>query len=89
MSSIIQVTNLEKHFKVYKHYRGFGGALRNLTTREYRLVRAVDGVSFAVQRGELVGYLGPNGAGKSTTIKILAGLLVPSGGELRVNGRVP
>ena len=89
MSSIIQVTNLEKHFKVYKHYRGFGGALRNLTTREYRLVRAVDGVSFAVQRGELVGYLGPNGAGKSTTIKMLAGLLVPSEGELWVNGRVP
>ena len=89
MSSIIQVTNLEKHFKVYKHHRGFWGALRNLTTREYRLVRAVDGVSFAVQRSELVGYLGPNGAGKSTTIKMLAGLLVPSEGELWVNGRVP
>ena len=89
MSSIIQVTNLEKHFKVYKHHRGFWGALRNLTTREYRLVRAVDGVSFEVRRGELVGYLGPNGAGKSTTIKMLAGLLVPSEGELWVNGRVP
>jgi ABC-2 type transport system ATP-binding protein len=89
MSSIIQVTNLEKHFKVYKHHRGFWGSLRNLTTREYRLVRAVDGISFEVQRGELVGYLGPNGAGKSTTIKMLAGLLVPSEGELWVNGYLP
>jgi ABC-2 type transport system ATP-binding protein len=89
MSRIIQVTNLKKHFKIYKHHRGFWGALHNLTTREYRLVRAVDGISFEVQRGELVGYIGPNGAGKSTTIKMLAGLLVPSGGELWVNGRVP
>jgi len=52
-------------------------------------VRAVDGISFEIQKGELVGYIGPNGAGKSTTIKMLAGLLVPSGGELWVNGRVP
>ncbi|MEW5988102.1 MAG: ATP-binding cassette domain-containing protein [Chloroflexota bacterium] len=87
--SIITVTNLQKHFKVYRHHRGGLGALRNLVTREYRLVRAVDGISFAVRPGELVGYLGPNGAGKSTTLKMLTGLLVPSGGELRVNGRVP
>lgn len=52
-------------------------------------MRAVDNISFAIEPGELVGYLGPNGAGKSTTIKMLSGLLVPSGGELRVNGRVP
>lgn len=89
MSSIITVTNLKKHFKVYKHHRGFWGALRNLASGEYKLVRAVDGISFEIQRGELVGYLGPNGAGKSTTIKMLAGLLVPSGGELWANGRVP
>lgn len=89
MSSTITVTNLEKHFKVYRHRRGFWGTLRNLTTREYTLVRAVDGISFEIQKGELVGYIGPNGAGKSTTIKMLAGLLVPSGGELWVNGRVP
>lgn len=87
--SIITVTNLHKHFKVYKHHRGGLGALRNLVTREYRLVRAVDGISFSVRPGELVGYLGPNGAGKSTTLKMLTGLLVPSEGELRVNGRIP
>jgi len=89
MPSIITVSNLQKHFKLYQHRRGLGGALRNLVSRQHRLVRAVDGISFEVQPGELVGYLGPNGAGKSTTIKMLTGLLVPSGGELWVNGRVP
>jgi ABC-2 type transport system ATP-binding protein len=89
MPSIITVSNLQKHFKLYQHRRGLGGALRNLVSRQHQLVRAVDGISFEVQPGELVGYLGPNGAGKSTTIKMLTGLLVPSGGELWVNGRVP
>ena len=56
---------------------------------KYRLIRAVEDVSFSIEAGELVGYLGPNGAGKSTTIKILTGILVPSGGEVRVAGRVP
>lgn len=87
--SIITVHSLEKHFKIFKHHRGLLGSLRNLVTREYSLVRAVDGVSFEIQLGELVGYLGPNGAGKSTTIKMLAGLLVPSGGELCVKGYIP
>jgi ABC-2 type transport system ATP-binding protein len=89
MSPIISVSNLQKFFKVYKHHPGSLGALRNLFSRAYKLVRAVDGVSFQIQPGELVGYIGPNGAGKSTTLKMLTGLLVPSGGELRVNGRVP
>ena len=52
-------------------------------------MRAVDGVSFDIAAGELVGYLGPNGAGKSTTIKILTGILVPTAGEVTVDGRVP
>ncbi len=89
MEAVISVEGLSKHFKVYKHYRGAWGALRNLFTRQYRVVRAVDRVSFTIQRGELVGYIGPNGAGKSTTIKMLAGLLVPTAGKLRVNGHVP
>ena len=89
MTHIIHVANLRKHFKVFKHRRGLLGAFRNLTSRDYDLVRAVDGISFEVARGELVGYLGPNGAGKSTTIKMLTGLLVPTGGDLRINGHVP
>jgi ABC-2 type transport system ATP-binding protein len=87
--SIVAVQDLHKHFRVFKHHRGAGSALRNLFSRRFEWVRAVDGISFQIEPGELVGYLGPNGAGKSTTIKMLTGLLVPTGGELAVNGRVP
>jgi ABC-2 type transport system ATP-binding protein len=86
---MIHIHDLHKDFRVYRHHRGGLGALRNLVTREFQVVRAVDGVSFDIARGELVGYLGPNGAGKSTTIKILTGILVPTGGEVRVDDRVP
>ena len=86
---IIQVNNLQKHFKLVKPKNGRFATLRNLFKREYRQVKAVDNISFSVEPGELVGYLGPNGAGKSTTIKMLTGLLVPTGGEMIVNGRVP
>ncbi|MCB9432618.1 MAG: ATP-binding cassette domain-containing protein [Ardenticatenaceae bacterium] len=86
---MITVQNLQKHFKLNKQYRGAWGSVRTLFSREYEVVKAVDDISFEVARGELVGYLGPNGAGKSTTIKMLTGLLVPSGGELAVNGRLP
>jgi ABC-2 type transport system ATP-binding protein len=74
---------------VYKHHRGFLGTLRNMFTREHNLVRAVDGIDFKIQTGELVGYIGPNGAGKSTTIKMLTGLLVPTKGEINVDGYLP
>jgi ABC-2 type transport system ATP-binding protein len=86
---MITVENLQKHFRINKHHRGLLGTFRNLVEREVQVVRAVDGISFSVGEGELVGYLGPNGAGKSTTIKMLTGLLVPSGGEVKVNGLVP
>jgi ABC-2 type transport system ATP-binding protein len=88
-SPIITVQNLHKHFQVPKHHRGPGSAIRNLFSRQFEWVRAVDGINFEVAPGELIGYLGPNGAGKSTTIKMLTGLLVPTSGELWVNGRVP
>ena len=86
---MIRVDNLHKEFRVYKHHRGGMGALRNLVTREFHVVRAVDGVTFHIKPGELIGYLGPNGAGKSTTIKILTGILVPTSGAVTVAGRVP
>src|SRR3990172_3715827 len=89
MQPIISVVNLRKEFRVFRHHRGALGALRNLFTRESRVGEAVDGVTFSIRRGELVGYLGPNGAGKSTTLKILTGILVPTSGEVRVSGRVP
>ncbi|HXF60987.1 MAG TPA: ATP-binding cassette domain-containing protein [Caldilineaceae bacterium] len=86
---MILVEQLHKHFTVNRRRSGFGGALRGLFSGGGTVVRAVDGISFTVGRGELVGYLGPNGAGKSTTIKMLTGLLVPTGGRLEVNGFVP
>jgi ABC-2 type transport system ATP-binding protein len=89
MSAVIEAIDLRKHFKISKHRPGLWGAIRNLVARRYDLVRAVDGVSFRIQAGELVGYIGPNGAGKSTTIKMLSGLLVPTGGTLSVSGFSP
>ncbi|MEZ4674015.1 MAG: ATP-binding cassette domain-containing protein [Caldilineaceae bacterium] len=86
---MIHVENLQKYFQINKHRQGLWGAFRSLASREYTTVRAVDGISFTVNAGELVGYLGPNGAGKSTTIKMLTGLLVPTAGKLTVNGFVP
>ena len=89
MNIVITVNHLKKYFTLPVHHRGKFGALRNLFSRQHRTVRAVDGISFDVQGGELVGYLGPNGAGKSTTLKMLTGLLVPTEGEVRVNEFVP
>ncbi len=86
---MIQVNDLHKEFYVYKHHRGGFGAIRNLVTRDHTTVRAVDGVSFHISDGELVGYLGPNGAGKSTTLKMLTGILVPTSGEVQIDGRIP
>ena len=85
----ITVRNLVKTFRVSKRQAGLGNAFRGLMKREYTTVRALDGVSFEIEDGELVGYLGPNGAGKSTTVKILSGILVPDGGVCQVMGRIP
>jgi ABC-2 type transport system ATP-binding protein len=63
--------------------------MRSLVRRKYEVVKAVDGVSFTIERGERVGFLGPNGAGKTTTLKVLAGLLHPTSGETEVEGHVP
>lgn len=89
MAPIIQARNLSKSFRVVKRRPGIAGTLHNLFRPQYQIVHAVDQVSFALEPGELVGYLGPNGAGKSTTIKMLTGLLVPSGGELITDGFIP
>jgi ABC-2 type transport system ATP-binding protein len=87
--ALIEVEDLHKTFSVPVRRSGRFAALRTLMAREYRSVRAVDGVSFTLAAGEMVGYLGPNGAGKSTTLKMLTGILVPSGGSITVDGRVP
>jgi ABC-2 type transport system ATP-binding protein len=85
----IVVEDLVKTYRVAERTPGLWGAVRGLARRTYREVRALDGVSFSVERGELVGYIGPNGAGKSTTVKVLSGILVPDGGRCEIAGRVP
>jgi ABC-2 type transport system ATP-binding protein len=87
--ALIEVEQLSKAFTRAVRREGRFGALRSLLAREYRTVTAVDGVSFCVEEGEMVGYLGPNGAGKSTTLKMLTGILVPSAGRVEVGGITP
>jgi ABC-2 type transport system ATP-binding protein len=85
----IIVEDLVKTFQIAERAAGLWGAVRGLARRRHRTVRALDGVSFEIEAGELVGYIGPNGAGKSTTVKTLAGILVPDSGRCEVRGRVP
>jgi ABC-2 type transport system ATP-binding protein len=85
----IQVEQLKKYYQVHHKEPGISGSLRSFVRRQYRDVKAVDDISFEIEAGEIVGFLGPNGAGKTTTLKMLAGLLYPSGGSARVLGFTP
>jgi ABC-2 type transport system ATP-binding protein len=87
--ALIEVKNICKNFDIYKRQKGFANSLKSLFSRQYEIKRAVDNISFNLERGELVGYVGPNGAGKSTTIKMLAGILVPTSGTITVDGKIP
>jgi ABC-2 type transport system ATP-binding protein len=86
---VIEVDGLVKHYRVHERPPGVVAAVRSLFSRPTRLVRAVDGISFKIDRAERVGFLGPNGAGKTTTLKMLCGLLFPTAGRARVAGHVP
>ncbi|TKI57133.1 ATP-binding cassette domain-containing protein [Brevibacillus antibioticus] len=86
---MIQVNHLQKDFRIHQSRPGLGGAFRDLFSREYKTVNAVDDLSFTVQEGEMFALIGENGAGKSTTIKMLTGILTPSDGEIVINGYVP
>ena len=87
--NLIEIKHLSKHFKVLNRREGLIGAVRDLVSTDFRIVKAVDDISLAIRAGEIVGYIGPNGAGKSTTIKMMTGVLKPSGGEIVVNDLVP
>jgi len=86
---VIEVRGLQKHYQVHQRQPGLGAALRSVFRRQYRTVKAVDGISFTVAPGERIGFLGPNGAGKTTTLKTLSGLLHPTSGEVTVGGFRP
>lgn len=89
MEPIIKMVNVNKDFKVAKRREGVRGSIRDLFSREYSILHAVNNVTLDIMPGEMVGYLGPNGAGKSTTIKMMTGILEPTSGEILVNGRAP
>lgn len=86
---MISVNALTKEFKINKKYQGLGGTVKSFFSREYEIKRAVDNLSFHVDKGEMAGYIGLNGAGKSTTIKMLSGLMTPTSGECIVDGMIP
>lgn len=87
--SYIEVTHVTREFRSFKRPEGLKKSLCSLVKREYDRKKAVDNLSFSIEKGELVGYIGPNGAGKSTTIKMLSGILVPSSGSIVAGGLVP
>lgn len=86
---MVTAKNLQKTYKIVKPAQGRFATLKSFVRPQYEERRAVDGISFTIDDGEIVGYIGQNGAGKSTTIKMLSGILVPTAGEVKVNGLTP
>lgn len=76
----ITVENLTKHFKIKVRDKGLVNAIKAFVKPKYRIVKAVDNITFGIEKGEILGFIGPNGAGKSTTIKMLCGILQPDSG---------
>ncbi|MDR3147951.1 MAG: ATP-binding cassette domain-containing protein [Treponema sp.] len=86
---MIEMRDIRKTFRREQRKRGVLAAARSLFHRDYDEIRALDGVSFSVGKGEIAGFIGPNGAGKSTAIKIMGGILVPDSGDCRILGTCP
>lgn len=87
--AFIEVDSLVKEYKIFKSTPGLLGSLKSLFHREFEIKPAVNNISFSIEKGDIVGYIGPNGAGKSTTIKMLAGILVPTSGSITVGDLTP
>ena len=86
---MIHVQNLEKYFKKTVKQPGLMGSVKSLFRPQNEIVKAVDDITFHVDKGEILGFIGPNGAGKSTVIKMLTGILTPTGGSCIINGQDP
>lgn len=89
MSNVIEVKNLSKTFKVKVKEKGFIGSLKSIIKPKYKTIKAVNNISFNVEKGEIIAFIGPNGAGKSTTIKMLTGILYKTQGSISVMGIDP
>ena len=89
MAAIISVKDLRKYYQIHEKEPGISGTIKSLFSRKYSDAKAVDGISFEIEEGELIGFIGPNGAGKTTTLKVLSGLLYPTSGEVEVLGFTP
>ena len=87
--SAVEVENLSMSYRAPVRKGGLRAALGSLVKREYKTVQALDQVSFTIAPGQVSGFIGPNGAGKTTTMKILSGILHPTGGDVRVLGTIP
>ena len=87
--AVIKVRNLKKDYKTHKRGHTFMETVLSVFARKTVVIPALKGISFEIKKGELVGFVGPNGAGKSTTLKILTGVIYPTGGEAEIMGYVP
>ena len=89
MDKVIEVKKLSKTFRVKLKEKGIKGSIKSIFKPKYKVVKAVNNVSFNVEKGEIIAFIGPNGAGKSTTIKMLTGILYPDSGNVSVLGIDP
>ncbi len=89
MAPIIRIKNLKKQYKTHKREKGFLNAAKSIFKREYEIKDALKGISFDINKGEIVGFIGPNGAGKSTAIKAMSGVLYPTSGEIKILDFIP
>ncbi len=87
--AFIQVDGLVKDYRLNVRKKGLFGVVQSLLVPEYKIKRAVDDISFSIEKGQMVGFIGPNGAGKSTTVKMLTGILVPTSGTISIGGLSP
>ena len=84
---MIQVKDLYKEYRVAEKGKGLSGTVKGLFKSEKKIIKAVNGLNFSVEKGEILGFIGPNGSGKSTTIKMMTGILTPTSGQVLINGR--
>ena len=87
--AVITVKNISKEFKIKEKEKGLKGSVKSIFKPKYKIIKAVNNISFSIEKGEIIAFIGPNGAGKSTSIKMMTGILFPNKGEINVLGLNP